>query len=300
MMIHLEGMGVIGCGVAWALTARGLPFTWHDNNSPVCAWRACTGAIFPSGHHRDVAGYEVWAKWWEGSPWAGSIGLDLLERADYWYCTKQAPHGSGVQPVRTVGNLKLHPQPSFHFNAQEFVARSRAFFSSQRLAHNPTPATWHKQTRLVVSHGFNNRLTRYVWGWTRLVEIKGLEDKQRACVYLRKGRFVMAYAFPTPATDGWYAGSSLIVQTRPSSLDAERHSDRWAEKFNQLGDGHVWVERWLGPAIEGWRPSTGPVAQEDAQPFWLEGTNGTLTVMPCWHSGVRWLPLIVRELMERI
>lgn len=299
-MLHLQGMGLVGSGVAWTLYKHGIPFTWSDNYSHITAWKACTGAVFPSANERDKAGYARWTMWYDGqAPWidkAANLGT-FMERADYWYCTKAAPHGMKVEPVGMVGSLKLHPQPSYHLNAQELVTKTRAWFAQYHRDEAPGDAT------VIVTNGFNPRLKRYVWGWTELVELDTRELKlseQRACIYLRRGRLIMAYAYPVPGTENaWYAGSTLLVQKDAKSRAYAKDMVRWRKNWDELTGGLVPVVRALEPPVEGWRPSTGPVDQESTQPYWME-VDGQWNVMPMWHSGVRWLPNVVDALMETV
>ena len=65
--VHLEGFGVLGSLIGWELEQRGVPFTWHDTDEEVCAWRACTGAIFPTGEAADMQGQLDWRAWFAGS-----------------------------------------------------------------------------------------------------------------------------------------------------------------------------------------------------------------------------------------
>jgi hypothetical protein len=296
-LIHLQGMGVIGSALAWALHARGIPFTWSDTDDPITSWRASTGAVYPSLSERDAAGYRGWERWFASPPWTPLKERRIVERAAYWYCTKMPPHGFKTAPARTVGRMKMHPLPSFHLNAQTLVPLTRQHFAS---LERPLSVSGE---RLVVAHGFNDRLRRYVWGWMRpvVLDTSNLDaGGLRPSVYLRQGRVVMAYAYPIPGTIYWYAGSTLLVQGTPKTRDPENDVARWRRRWDQLTGGLCPVLGHYGPAVQGWRPSTGPVGQEPMQRLWEEREAGTLVVMPCWHSGVRWLPLIVEELLEKV
>jgi hypothetical protein len=287
-MLHIEGMGVVGCAVAHALNDIGEMFTWSDNDSAINAWQACTGAIFPADDWRSEFSYGQWAN---APAWA----LPYLESANYWYCTKSAPHGVKIKSLQeVVGVLKRHPQRSMHFNAQEFVTYTRVRFAHRRRAGAETDQL------TLVAHGFNARLERYVWGWSRRVQLDtSALGVGRAALYLRRGRFVMAYAYPIPGTSFHYAGSTLLVQKEAKSRNSEPDYERWLRNFTELSEGHVMVLAEVGDIIEGWRPSSGPVEDEGGKPLWKE-VNGNLTVLPLWHSGVRWLPSVLKELGERL
>jgi hypothetical protein len=298
MKVHLEGFGVVGCACAWALYRRGIEFTWSDINSDVTAWRACTGAVYPSDSClRDKQGYAGWQRWnAEGYPWVSELSGPVTEFADYWYCTKQAPHGSREKPLTAIGPLKLHRRESIHFNAQTFVERTRATFARLMMPDCP------EGSRNVVSHGFNSRLTRYVWGWTQAVRLDTSAlpaDSLRPAVYLRRGRFLMAYAYPMPGTGLWYAGSTLLVQ--PSAVGRPIAPDlaRWRARFADLSGGLLPVLEEVGEPVQGWRPSSGPVVGEETRPLWTE-VGSSLVVLPMWHSGVRWLPLVTDGLLKEL
>lgn len=291
-MLHLQGMGIVGCGVALALAELGMEFTWNDQDSPVTAWRACTGAIYPSAAPRDLAGYQGWLAWLE-KPWAAGV----VERADYWYSTKQPPHAEkGLKPTAEYHGLRRNPKPSLHLNAQRFVEQTRAAFAGQRREHEADGDT------VVVTHGFNARLRRYVWGWTGRVRLRTDLPRDlglRPCLYFRPSLVQMAYAYPIPGTDQWYAGSALITQQQPRSRDIQPSCERWWKLFHAVAGDAVTVTSGPDDLVEGWRPSTGPVEGEDAVPFW-EWMDGRLVVMPMWHSGVRWLPAVVSELTRTL
>lgn len=291
-MIHLQGMGIIGSGIAWTLNNRGIPFTWSDTDADITAWKSCTGAIYPSGDPKDLAGYLQWVRWAATAPWPWAT---IVEQANYWYCTKQPPHSYKGEPLETVGPLKCHPLPSFHLNAQSLVPLTRDWFRMRRrLRQEPGD-------QLIITHGFNDRLERYVWGWSRFVELDtSALGVGRACVYLRPSLVVMAYAFPTPNTHLHYAGSALLVQKTAVKRNPLKDYDRWEQRWTELTSGLIPIKWKAETILQGWRPSTGPVGGEAILPLWERRADGTLVVMPLWHSGVRWLPVVVNELLEHL
>jgi hypothetical protein len=288
MKYHLQGMGVVGCGLAWFLHKMGREFTWSDIDAPHTAWRACTGAIYPSGVPREQDALEQWRMWcMTPGPFK-----HFTEPALYWYCTKAMPHGFTTKATVEIekGPLKLHPQTSYHFNAQRFVEWTREQFLPLRMT-GPSDGD-----QLVISHGFNERATRYLWGWSQHVELDTTAlGNARHCLYLRQGRFIMAYAYPVPGTNLHYAGSTLLVQSEPRKRNDFKDVERWQTNFTKLSGGLIPIKRMVGDVIQGWRPSTGSVADESKIPLWTRREDGALVVMPMWHSGVRWLPLVLKE-----
>lgn len=290
-MLHLEGLGLVGSAVAVELTKRGVPFTWHDTDMELVAWPACTGTIYPSGAERDQPGYAGWSRWRTEEPWRR-----FTETSDYWYCTKNAPHGAKVQPLVEFAGLRLHPQPSFHLNAQQFVPWAREEFAAHRVPAPPAGA------EVLVTHGFNVRLKRYVWGWAGLVRLVSTLPRRfepdtatRPCLYFRPNRVQMAYAYPVPGTDEWYAGSSLIPQTTAKPLTVSPKALTWHALFSKIAGDAVRIVDGPTALVQGWRPSTGSVADEAAEPYWKR-IEDRLVVMPLWHSGVRWLPAVIDDL----
>jgi hypothetical protein len=284
--VHLQGMGIIGCYLAWRLFRDGHTFTWDDADTELVAWRASTGAIFPTGHADDQWALDVW----RGHLDDGGF-RDFLEEADYVFCTQTAPHG-GHYPVRPLaGDVKLADPSSLHLNAQKWVPYTRRVFDSARLAEAPPGAL------KVITHGFGPRLDRVMWGWTVPVRLAtSVPSDRRAAVYLRRGRFVMAYAYPIPLSDLWYAGSSLISQRRERArpLPVMPKYKRWREQFLELGHGYVTDVVRAGLPIQGWRP----VPAKDDTAWLTEQPDGALAARPLWHSGIRHAPLIYNALLE--
>lgn len=290
-MIHLEGMGILGSILAWTLDRHGKKFTWHDNELKVCAWRASTGAIYPSGDAFDRWNYEAWKRWYSDPPWHEKI---FVEQTGWWYCTKAAPHGAKDKPVARAGDLQRSSACSMHFNAQHFVRFTRDVFAEQRRSAAPAGST------KVVAHGFNRRLDHYVWGWNRKVRLSfsetltGQEYLPRASLYFREGRFVMAYAYAVPGDDTWYAGSSLIVQKKPNPLDMASKYERWKSNFHRLGDGRVTVAS-ESEFTEGWRPAASD--KDTSLASWIDGS---LVLRPLWNSGIRHSPAVMRAALEAL
>jgi hypothetical protein len=284
MRVHLEGMGVIGSILAWELDAQGFDWTWNDIEAPVNAWSACTGAIFPSGDATDEACRRTWFRWISERSWLSGF----FERADWWFCTKAAPHKARFASTEEHG-LRRSAEQSLHFNAQQFVPMTRSSFEARRLEEAPRGA------RLVVTHGFGARLDHYVWGWTVLVQMAHLfQSERRPAVYLRKGRFVMAYAYPVAGTPWWYAGSNLIVQRRAKELEVGPKYERWLRAFAELSGGIFQIVE-QGDVLTGWRPAP----KYDYAPL-LEVDAHSIRVRPHWHNGVRRSPAIVEAVTKEL
>ena len=286
-MIHLQGMGVIGCYLAVTLQRAGIDFTWSDTRERINAWQACTGAIFPTGHADDMRALRVWERH------RNEPGFEAhMEKSVYVYCTKHPPHGARDAHVMDLpGDMKAASVPSFHLNAQTWVPAIRRAFAHRERSGNVFSG------QLIITHGFGPRLGRFMWGWTVPVKVATTIEfpGARPAIYLRQGRFVMAYAYPIPGTDTWYAGSSLISQRVPKRLDVHGKYHRWRHQMLELGHDYVRAIAPAGPPVQGWRP----VPIEGDTPLVRE-VDGALAVVPLWHSGVRHAPLVADAVMEAI
>jgi hypothetical protein len=245
--LHLQGMGLLGSLTAWRLRRAGVEFTWDDVEADVNAWKASTGTCYPSGGLADSRCHARWLTWAAD----GSYPDGTVEVCRYWVddAHKTLPHGLSADVEDEYGGVKLVGR-SVHVNAQELVAATRAEFADRRRSRPPG-------SRLIVSHGFSDRLARYLWGWTRLVKLwfpDGLARHGRPSFYLRKNRFQFAYCYPQPGTDWWYAGSNLISQTVARELDPVPKYAAWKGRFHELAGGAVRVTD-EGEYIQGWRPA---------------------------------------------
>lgn len=287
MKFHIIGMGVQGCLLANMLRDIQRSFTWHDTYAAINAHGACTGAIYPSGSEKfgpDEVCRAVWRSMHEQALYTQHI-TKYLEPAVWTYNHKQPPH-EGRFAQREAHGLRQAVGPldrSYHFNAQAFVADTRERFKGYR-QELPSPGDC-----VIEAHGFGARLSHVYWGWTAPVKLKYrhelVADELRPAFYFRKGRFVMAYAYPIPGTEYWYAGSSIIKQSTPKHLDANKHFDRWLKNFTALGNGAVEVTKAM-PCIAGWRPAaaTGDTAWARRE------SDGRISLRPLWNSGVRHWP----------
>jgi hypothetical protein len=291
-------MGVTGSLLARLLDFSGISFTWHDIEAEHVAWKAATGAIYPCGPP-GREDYEQWRQWL-GEEFAGE---SWWEFARYWYNHKKAPHaGRFKEAFRSEGGLGLSPVPSIHINSQALVASTREKYAAFRREKEE------EVDFLIVASGFNDRMAFAYWGWSCLIEIEHrLEDyaqgfkafppigEMRPCLYLRDGKFIMAYAYPVPGRpEAHYAGSSFLRQTpeKMHSLKMPAKFEKWKTNFERLSKGEVLVKRQLAEPVEGWRPAMAS-GEEDVS---VKSEGNTLIVPPLGGSGIRRLPSVVRNL----
>lgn len=311
--LHLEGMGLIGSLIAWQLRARNIPFTWDDTENKVNAWQACTGCCYPGGSFIDQYCYAQWGNWLgqDGKKDVKAHSViypdECFEACQYWVdrVHESLPHGLKANVTYMETLRRVLGQPSYHVNAQALVRMSRELFIGHRTQEAP------KGSQVVVAHGFSHRLERYIWGWTRLVEIQSKLPKSpmRPCFYLRKNRFQFAYAYPVPGMKWWYAGSSLISQRHPARLEIAKKYEGWEQRFNELAGSRAKVVT-RGPMIEGWRPATnqalsegegaGAKTRNTEGQDWLTEKGGRIYVPPITTGGFRQFPELWRQLEKRL
>lgn len=282
MEVHLEGMGIQGCLLAHTLARYGVRFSWHDTDAAHTAWKASTGAIYPAdstNHGPDRETWKVWKAWYE----AGHFNPAHLEKsAGLVFLTKNPPHKGSYDWTPLLGDLKLGADPSFHLNAQTFVLDTRKRFHSQRREGNGFGHTY------IVTHSWGARFHHAYWGWTRLVKLKhpSVSVGGRPAFYLRPNRFTMAYAYPVPGTDWYYAGSNILKQAagKLKELNPGPKYRLWKQNFTELALGEVQVVE-EGAYLTGWRPAG---AEDDTA--WVRRKSGVLTLRPLWNSGIRHFP----------
>lgn len=291
MSVHLEGMGLLGSLLAWQLDRYKVPFSWHDSDSQTAAWRASTGCAYPSGHFQDMEALALWQAWAESPPWPSLPTVCC--KASFWYSSKHPPHAAKYRPRVDLGALRMAPIPSVHLDVRSFVRHTREHFKARRLNGRPDG------TQVIVAHGFDpRRLRRVIWGWSARVRLglsdKLLEQPQPTCLYLRVGRYQMAYAYPVPGTDLHFAGSSMVVQQQPKALEIESKLARWIEHLERTSGGHARVLDVIETA-QGWRPDAHP---DDAA--WVREIDGDLVVRPMQASGMRHGPHVLRAVLEEL
>lgn len=280
MRLHIEGMGIVGCLLAQKFLRMDQRFTWNDTETSINAWQASTGCIYPSGDYFDMACYEDWRKGFFGK-------LPELQQATYCFLSKHPPHG-GKYKFSRVGVFGVAEIPSFHLNAQRFVQRMRKEQAGLRRNYAPGDA------RVIVAHGFSERCDHYLWGWTVKVRLAAmLETKQRLALYMRVGRYKLAYAYPVSCESGWYyAGSSLIHQRVAKELEVWPKFNRWKEHVACYG---IKVLETANEFQQGWRP----VAAEGDDQL-VRTMDKRWVLKPLWSSGIRHAPGIIRAVLEKI
>lgn len=298
--VHLIGMGVLGSVCAWMLLQQKISFTWEDNDSPYVAWKASTGLIYPSGDELEFKQYKQWASWIEPetfwsvpAPWQGVQSVETaLCKGSFWFSSKLPPHGGDYPILTKEGPLQLGALPSYHMNPQQFVQETRKYFQEQRRNEIPTGAV------RVISHGFQ-RKAYYVWGWSARVIVKFHPDvlqhsTDRPSLYVRKGRFQLAYANPIPNEPFHYAGSSMMVQKEPHTFEVEKKYRRWEALIRELsGEMVVGIDR-EGGVLQGWRPTE---KQGDMR---VEQKNDVFYFPPMSGSGVRMAPYVCEQLVNAL
>lgn len=293
-MIHIEGMGLLGSLLALNLHERDQPFTWHDSASPITAWKACTGMVYPAGDDRSMEGLRGWQSWLT----EGWLPYLRAEPVRYVYAHKNPPHEGKYRAEFDLGDMRVAPtQPgAVGVNVPAIVTSTQLKFQASRYTACPSDAT-----TVVRAHGFNERLGSYMWGWSARVGLDVPDDLKAACdgmrpaFYSRKDRFQIVYAYPIPGEEGWWAGSAIISQKTPHSLDIAKHFARWSS---------AWAELWprvpvthVGEQREGWRPR--PAVEVDDAHL-VERQGNVITFPPLWHSGVRWAPLVINRALEML
>jgi hypothetical protein len=297
--IHIEGMGLTGALLAVQLMDRmgHTNWSWHDIESHHTAWKASTGAIYPSGSEKFGPDLECWKVWdiWEQRHLYGIH----CERANYFFGHKKPPHEGKYKVFERTPELRMGDLPSFHINGQSLVQDIRARYKGYRTTGVP------EQTDvLIIAHGWSERLARVYWGWTELVELEYDEcmfgGLHRPCVYFRPNKVQMAYAYPVPGTPYWYAGSSIIAQRTEAmkSLDIPSKSAKWEVLFHKLSGGAFRVKD-RGGRIEGWRPAAGPSDTSWAKASW-NGQMLRVSMRPLWNSGIRHFPKQLASLYQAL
>lgn len=296
-MIHIQGMGVLGSLLALRLDHQGYKFSWSDNDAEYTAWKACTGAIYPCGEPESVdwLAYNLWRDELEKPTWTKPVSRHF-ERAAYVFNHVKAPH-DGRYAIGQLGDYDLRTPllySSYHMNAQTLVPAVRKRFAANRHDRN-TKAT-------VIAHGFTEKRTHAYWGWTRKVELQypaklmaatPATMRARPAFYFRQGRYVMAYAYPVAGQPFWYAGSSIIKQTKLKSLDMPPKYDRWKDFFEELSGGAVRVKR-AAEFLEGWRPA------EENPDVYHDSRKRVIRMPSLWNSGVRHAPYYIEAVQAVI
>lgn len=299
MKVHLEGMGVVGCMLALRLEEEKIKFTWFDNYTKYNAWRASTGCIYPSGDIKEREAYHRWRKDFNSEKFGKT-----LERAAYWFITKNPPHGGKYDIEGHVGPLNLGGFPSYHLNVQDFVRETRKKFEDRYVDDAPVTAS-----KLVISHGFHKKtLDHYQWGWSARVKLRFSEkitemsDGLRPCFYLRRGRVTpLVYAMPMAGTNDWYAGSYMLnTKNTDKSYNIVDKAQTWVRNVEHLTEDKVEVID-VDDHEEGWRPCPRPKLFGNSKLAAVDDKHtNKIYVRPMEGNGVRMAPLYVDELLRLI
>lgn len=297
--IHLEGMGVVGSLLAWSLDEAGVSFTWHDIESDVNGWQACTGVVYPGGDTETAEGYRGWQAWRSNPPWPDALD-EYVETCSYWYSHQSPPHDGDYTSQAEVEGLSMADPPCYNFNAQGFVPATRERFHDQRTDELPPESEY--DTR-VITHGFDQpRTERYTWGWMGVGTIDAdqrmyqLAEHGRPCVYCKKGSYIIAYAYPKPGTDHHYLGTHIISQAQPKPLEIGDKPETWAKWFTSLSEGAV-----TPVSIEEYRQGWRPVSNSESFVKRVTDKDGAaVAVRPLRGSGVRLAPNAAAALHEAL
>lgn len=279
--IHLEGFGLQGALIAHELALKGIDFTWHDTDAEHVAWKASTGAIYPSGSTKFGPDMPCHHEWYN-KHLSGEYGAHLT-RAHYVFCTKRPPHEGNYSFTETVHGIKVGETPSFHFNAQTFVNEMRRKYEERRGACQPGSI-------LIIAHGFSDRSSHAYWGWT--VPVKLTYNKsmygETTAFYFRPDRVQMAYAYPIAGTPFHYAGSSIIKQRlgKFHSLEIAPKYETWKQRMFKFSNGAIDAIDPVGDPVEGWRPA---VAEGDDA--WARIRGRVIITRPLWNNGIRHFPM---------
>lgn len=284
-MIHIEGMGVLGCQVAWELEKQGIGFTWSDIDVPWTAWHCSTGMVYPSGAERDMAGL----RWWVNALDQGEH-TDYAAALPYAFAHKNPPHSGKYEAFPVPGShLQLAAEPSVAVNVPQMVVNTRLRFAHRRYSGAASGDL------VIQAYADPEKLDGYLWGWAARVRFDGPahEDGRQATYYAKKHRFNLTYAYPIPGTGQWWAGSTLLHQGKPSERAARSYLDAWlADAPTLLGISNIEVDS----LEQGWRPRRKAGTPNEAR----EVSPGRWALAPEPTSGVRHGPLIVADLMGRI
>jgi len=297
--VHLEGMGVMGALTAYQLQRLGIPFTWHDIETPekeaevsptdfFTAWHASTGAVFPTGSEDDMRCLRRYE-----DELLAAYPEAVFSKNEWVYGAKKPPHSSKSPVVREIDHLKVSECPAYNCDAQLLVRQARKDFEEGRISAEEAEATKPNVDLYFISHGWGDRQTHVYWGWTRLVKLN-MDERlaPNSCFYFRKDRFFITYAYPVGESGWWYAGSTITQQkgAKPATHRMEKEYARWKANFEELCDGLVTVGE-EGPYIEGWRPAGGKMHDTSWEQYSVNPLGDNVFQYPCRsHDGIRRFP----------
>lgn len=289
-MIHIEGMGLLGSLTALNLAHRGIPFTWNDTDRPFVAWRASTGMVYPAGDNESQRGLAAW-KGWITEPW---LPAGAAMECEYVYHHKNPPHEGKYKAAYDLGDMRSAPSGNaVAVRAPLLVEHARARFADCRV-NQATEGQF-----VIRAHGFTERLSKVMWGWTVPVkldlppDVQAIANGRPVAFYSRRNRFQIVYAYPIGDTGWHWSGSSLVGQKSPHTLNVEKHYERWHEAWEHNFPRVPVIER--SESIQGWRPRPA-----DADTTAVQRTPTGLVYPPLWHSGIRWAPNVITQMLEMV
>lgn len=298
--VHIQGFGIVGSMLGALLAAEGIEFTWNDIDAKPEGWRAGTGCVLPTGYEVDHQNLTMWMQHLGvgGEPDAFGEWMQQFMDINRWcYISKAPPHQgkkAGVEALAEVGPVKVSNSVTVNLNSQAMVEQTRERFADQR-----TEKPKKKQT-VIVSHGSATAI-RYTWGWSGIVKINESDELkealhgQRATYYLRKGVRI-AYLYPVPHTNLYYAGTDIISQTNPKSLSIKPKYERWKGEVEERSGGLITVKALKkGSLKEGWRPIA-----DSAEKFSWVGEDGTVYCRAMSGDGVRHFPQLGRSVLAAL
>jgi hypothetical protein len=296
--VHVLGAGVVGSFLMRTLEAEGIDFTWYDpdfdpESSPVqlCAWKASTGCIFPSGEKTDEKNYEHF----EES--ARRLGVEY-EVARYCFSQNSIPHRENSKKLlveKEDSGLKFLNLPSFHVNVQNFVQTTRERYRDRFSTGS------HTESLNVHAHGFHKALkTDYRWGWHARARLRTREPG-RFCFNLKEGRFIVGYLYPIPGTEEYYLGTHFLYQREAKEVEWKDKHLKMLEHIQSKTAGFIesidvdWDTR-----VVGWRPA---YVKEQESPAVVE-KDGVLFLRPQMANGLRhhvtFLEEVLKEIKEKL
>jgi hypothetical protein len=280
-VIHIQGMGWLGSVLALRLDQAGVPFTWNDKDSPICAWPVSTGLVYTAGDHLTMTNLKAWTGW--------ADRRDIIGRnttaASFVFSHKSPPHGGKYSATAAFGDLHRAQAPCFAVDVASVVVQTRTKYFD-RWTDGPR-----RGDRLVIAHGFGARLGSLVWGWAAPAKIAGLGGEPVA-LYGKAHRFQTLYAVPRGGIHR--IGSTSLNQglrPRPDADRAKRARDRWIGHFPTVFPGLELLD--VGEPQEGWRPH----AALGDEGYVRVSHDGTVSLPPLWHSGIRWAPTVIDQVV---
>lgn len=299
--VHIQGFGIVGSMLGALLEAEGIEFTWSDTDHDVQGWKAGTGCVLPTGYEVDHQNLTMWLQHLgAGGSEPDGFGEWMKQFMDvnrWCYISKNPPHNgkkAGVEVLSEVGPIKVSNSVTVNLDSQALVEQTRKHFDKHR-----TDGAKKKQT-LIVSHGSATAI-RYTWGWSGVVKVREAKELkealhgQRATYYLRKGVRI-AYLYPMPHTDLYYAGTDIISQSVPKSLSIKPKYERWKGEVEERTEGLITIKGLKkGSLKEGWRP----IADSAEKYSWVS-EDGAIYCRAMSGDGVRHFPQLGRSVLAAL